>query len=207
VIDDISVQLANAWRSSSWIEVAGSALALIYLALAIKQRRSCWYAAFLSSGLYVWVMFDARLYMDSLLNAYYAAMAVYGFWQWREGRDGGGLSVTHWRALRHVAGCAGVLILSLVTAFFLRRFTAAAWPFVDSMVTWASVFATFLASRKVYENWHWWLVIDSIELCVFYNRRLYLTMLLFGVYLVLIVVGMRAWSRDERPVSDAAQPA
>ena len=31
------------------------------------------------------------------------------------------------------------------------------------MVAWSSVFATFLVARKVYENWYWWLVIDSVE--------------------------------------------
>ena len=63
------------------------------------------------------------------------------------------------------------------------------------MVTWSSVFATFLVARKVYENWHWWLVIDSVGMCLYFTRRLYLTMLLFGLYLVLIVIGMRKWRR------------
>jgi nicotinamide mononucleotide transporter len=66
---------------------------------------------------------------------------------------------------------------------------------MDSMVTWSSVFATFLVARKVYENWHWWLVIDAVGLCLYVSRRLYLTALLFGLYLVLIVVGMRQWRR------------
>ena len=88
--------------------------------------------------------------------------------------------------------------------YFLRRFTPAAWPFVDSMVTWASVFATFLVARKVYENWHWWLVIDSVSLCLYFTRRLYLTMLLFALYLVLIVIGMREWRRSLPPAAHAA---
>ena len=85
----------------------------------------------------------------------------------------------------------------------LRIFCAAsrpaAWPFMDSMVTWASVFATFLVARKVYENWHWWLVIDSVSMCLYFTRRLYLTMLLFALYLVLIVIGMREWRRSFAP--------
>ena len=55
------------------------------------------------------------------------------------------------------------------------------------MVAWASVFATFMVARKVYENWHWWLVIDSVSLCLYFTRRLYLTTLLFALYLALIV--------------------
>jgi nicotinamide mononucleotide transporter len=55
----------------------------------------------------------------------------------------------------------------------------------------------------VYENWHWWLVIDSVSLCLYLTRRLYLTMLLFGLYLVLIMIGMRQWRRDLPPAAYA----
>jgi nicotinamide mononucleotide transporter len=153
-------------------------------------------AAFVSSCLYVWVLFSARLYMESVLNAFYAAMAIYGFWQWQHGKGGAALEVTRWPIARHASALLGVIALSVVSSFFLRRFTPAAWPFVDSMVAWSSVFATFLVARKVYENWHWWLVIDSVSLCLYFTRHLYVTTLLFGLYLILIVIGMREWRRS-----------
>lgn len=203
MISDLSVQLVGAWRDTSWAEIIAAALAVVYLLLAIRQRLECWAAAFVSSCLYVWVLFGARLYMESALNAFYAGMAVYGFWQWQQGRAGAALTVCRWPIARHVAGASGVIVLSVVSSYYLRRFTSAAWPFVDSMVTWSSVFATFLVARKVYENWHWWLVIDSVSLCLYVTRRLYLTMLLFGLYLVLIVIGMRQWRRTLPPAAYA----
>jgi nicotinamide mononucleotide transporter len=193
VIHDLSIQLVSAWRNTGWLEITAAVLAFAYLLLAIRQRLSCWTAAFLSSCLYVLVLFTARLYMESALNAFYAGMAVYGYWQWQHGSGGGALTVSRWPVSRHAAGLLGVIGLSVISSYFLRRFTPAAWPFVDSMVTWSSVFATFLVARKVYENWHWWLVIDSVSLCLYFTRHLYLTTLLFGVYLVLIVIGMRQW--------------
>ena len=195
MIADFSGQLVGAWRNTSWTEFLAAALAVVYLLLAIRQRLGCWIAAFVSSCLYVWVYFGARLYMESVLNAFYAGMAVYGFWQWQQGRAGAALAVSRWPIARHAAGFVGVAALSAISWYFLRRFTPAAWPFMDSMVTWSSVFATFLVARKVYENWHWWLVIDSVSLCLCFSRHLYLTVLLFGLYLVLIVVGMRQWRR------------
>ena len=196
MIHDLSVQLVSAWHDTSWIEFIAAVLAVAYLLLAIGQRLSCWLAAFISSVLYVWVLFDARLYMESLLNAFYAAMAVYGFWQWQHGKAGGALTVNRWPLARHALAASGIVGLSLVTAFFLRRYTPAALPFPDSMVAWSSVFATFLVARKVYENWHWWLLIDSVSVYLYYTRHLYATMLLFVLYLVLIVIGMREWRRS-----------
>ena len=195
MIPDLSVQLVTAWRDTSLIEIVAAILAVAYLVLAIRQRLECWAAAFVSSCLYVWVFFGARLYMESALNAFYAAMAIYGFRQWQHGRGRVVLAVSRWPMSRHLVGLLGVIGLALVNCYFLTRFTPAAKPLVDSMVTWSSIFATFLVARKVYENWHWWLVIDSVSLCLYFNRHLYLTMLLFALYLVLIVIGMRQWRR------------
>jgi nicotinamide mononucleotide transporter len=198
VIHDLSMQLASAWHDTSWIELSAAALALAYVPLAIGQRLSCWIAAFISSVLYVWVFFSARLYMESLLNAFFAAMAVYGFWQWQHGKAGGELHVTRWPVARHGLAVLGVVAASAVNAFFLARFTPAANPFIDSMLAWSSVFTTFLVARKVYENWYWWLVIDSLSVCLYFTRHLYLTMLLYSVYVILCVIGMREWRRSLR---------
>jgi nicotinamide mononucleotide transporter len=196
VIGDFSVQFVRAWHDTSWVEILAAVLAVAYLLLAIRQRLECWVAAFVSSCLYVWVLFTAHLYMESVLNAFYAAMAVYGFRQWQGAKGGTVLAVSRWPITRHLAGAFCILCLSLISSYFLRRFTPAAWPFADSMVTWSSVFATFLVARKVYENWHWWLVIDSVSLCLYFTRHLYLTMLLFILYLVLIAIGMGQWRRS-----------
>lgn len=196
MIGELSAQLAGAWRTTSWIELCAALLAVVYLVLAIRELLACWVAAFASSCLYVWVLFEARLYMESLLNVFYAAMAVYGYLQWRHGAGGRPLRISRWPVARHGLGLFGVVALSLLTSHFLKRYTPAAWPFADSMVTWSSVFATYLVARKVYENWHWWLVIDSAAAYLYLTRRLFATMLLFVLYLVLIVLGMRAWRRS-----------
>jgi nicotinamide mononucleotide transporter len=195
VIGELSVQLVRGWHDTSWIELGAAALGVLYLLLAIRQHLACWVAAFVSSCLYIWVLFTAHLYMESALNAFYAVMAAYGFWQWQHGKGGAALAVTRWPMAYHAVALLGVAALSAVNAFLLRRFTPAAAPLVDSLVTWSSVFATFLVARKVYENWHWWLLIDSVSLCLYFTRHLYATMLLFSAYLILIVIGMREWRR------------
>ena len=97
----------------------------------------------------------------------------------------------------------GIVAAAAVNAFFLARFTPAANPFIDSMLTWSSVYTTFLVARKVYENWYWWFVIDSLSVCLYFTRHLYLTMLLYSVYVILCVIGMREWRRSLAPMAHA----
>ena len=196
MIQTLLAQLARAWSTTSWTEIIAVVLALAYVLLAIRQSIACWVAAFVSSCLYVWVFFAARLYMDSALNVFYAVMAVYGFWQWRSVDKDGAHHVRRWSLSRNALAAAAILTLSAVNGYFLSRYTPAAFPFIDSMVSWAAVFATFLVARKVYENWHWWLIIDAASACLYFAKGLYLTVLLFALYLALIVIGMREWRRS-----------
>ncbi|HLW24476.1 MAG TPA: nicotinamide riboside transporter PnuC [Steroidobacteraceae bacterium] len=195
-LDALSTHLAQAWRETGRVEIVAAALAVAYLLLAIRQSILCWVAAFVSSCLYVYVMFHARLYMESALNAFYAAMAIYGFRQWQPTGEHAALAVHRWPASRHFAALAAIVVLAALSAVFLRRYTGSPSPFLDSLVTWSSVFATYLVARKVYENWHWWFVIDAVCLGLYVWRHLYLTVLLFAIYLTLICVGVREWRRS-----------
>ena len=66
------------------------------------------------------------------------------------------------------------------------------------MTTWAAVWATFLVTRKVLENWWYWLVIDAMSVIIYWARDLQLTSLLFVIYVVLVPVGLVSWTRSYR---------
>jgi nicotinamide mononucleotide transporter len=70
--------------------------------------------------------------------------------------------------------------------------------YLDSFTTWGAVVATFMVTRKVLENWLYWIVIDSASLYLYFDRELYFTMILFLVYLVIIFFGFRNWLREYR---------
>ena len=188
--------LAAAWSALSVAEATGVALAVAYLVLAVRQNILCWAAALGSSLLYVVVFYSARLYMESLLQIFYAAMAVYGWYQWRyAGGDGKGVRIHTWRLSRHVRVLTGIAAGALVLGWGMSH-TDAAFPYADAFTTVAAIVTTFMVARKVLENWHYWFVIDSISVYLFVARELYLTALLFVFYLVLIVIGYRRWRRD-----------
>ena len=191
---------ARAWLGLEGIAVAA---AVLYLVLAIRERRACWYFAALSSALYVYILFGARLYMESALSVFYFAMAVYGWWSWT-GRSGSALEVARWKGSLHSAAIAVVVLLSVVSGYLLSAHTDAAFPYIDSATTWAALWATFLVTRKVLENWWYWFVIDAVLVVMFILRDLELTALLYAVYLVMIPFGYVSWRRSWQRSLDTA---
>jgi nicotinamide mononucleotide transporter len=187
------------FRRTSPAELTAAALAIAYVLVAIRASPWCWPLAIASSAIYVYVFAGARLYMDGVLNVFFAAMAVYGWFQWRRGGpDRGALPISHAPARVHAAVLSVLVALTLVSGMLLARYTNQAWPYVDSFIAWASVATTWLAARKLLENWLYWVAIDALAIPVYVNRGLNATAVLFGVYVVLALVGWASWQREYR---------
>lgn len=186
-------------QAQSALEVVAVAAAIAYLALAIRQNIYCWLFAAISTAIYIGLFIEARLYMESVLNAFYLAMAAYGWHVWRSGRsDGHELPVVKWPLKKHSIAIVALLSLSMVNGYLLAKFSDAAFPYIDSMTTWFAIWATFLVARKVLENWWYWLLIDIASVFIYWSRDLQLTSLLFIVYVIMIPFGLASWSRSMR---------
>jgi nicotinamide mononucleotide transporter len=191
---ELYLQIAAAWAATRPVEAVAAALGFVYLVLAIRQHPGCWIAAFVSTLLYAWVFWQADLRMQAALQVYYVGMAVYGWFAWRARSGGPGLPVTRGSWRLHAFGAAGVVAATAITIALLGE--AATQPVLDAFTTWASVFTTWLVARKILGNWAWWFVIDALIAVLCWQQGLYPTALLYAAYLVLVVVGWRAWHRD-----------
>ncbi|MCP4000172.1 MAG: nicotinamide mononucleotide transporter [Gammaproteobacteria bacterium] len=175
-------------------EAVAVLLAIAYLLLAIRQNIWCWPAAIAGSGIYVVLMYRAGLYMESALQLFYIAMAVYGWLCWRPGQQQAhSLPVTSWPLAFHALSLGIIAVLTMSSGYLLTSYTSAALPYLDSFTTWGAIVTTWMVARKVLQNWQYWFVIDSVSVYLYSSRGLPLTALLFCVYLVLIIFGYRAW--------------
>ena len=184
------------------LEAAAVVAAVLYLLLAIRENIWCWLFAGVSTAIYVYLFVIARLYMESALNVFYFAMAIYGFSVWYRGRTPERqLPVTVWPVAVHIWAVAIIVAASFISGNLLDQFTDAEFPYVDSLTTWSAIWATFLVARKVLENWWYWLVIDIASIFIYWSRDLELTALLFVVYVIMIPFGLISWTRSYREAS------
>jgi len=183
------------------LEALAVVLALLYLLLAARESLWCWYCAFVSSALYTIVFWDVSLLMEVALNLFYVVMAVVGWYQWRRGGRHAALRIVSLPWAQHLGLLALMLLLALANGWVMHTYTTAAWPFLDAFIAWGSVINTVLVVRKVLENWLYWLLLDGLALGLYVERGLYLTALLFALYLVIVVFGYLRWRREYRAYS------
>lgn len=181
----------------AWIiEGVGAALAIAYLLLALKQNKLCWFAWIASSILYLYVMYQAGLYMESLLQVFYLCMGFYGLSQWTKTiNNNQNTYVDLWSIGNHIFAISLVIALSFLSGILLSNFSNAALPFIDAFTTWGAIVASYMVAKKILENWIYWFVIDFISVFIFASRGLYFTSALFVTYLVIIYFGYKSWSK------------
>jgi nicotinamide mononucleotide transporter len=189
-----------------WEAVAVVSL-IAYLILAIYENRACWLAAVIGTSIYVVLMYQVGLYMESLLQVFYLGMAIYGWYSWSHGPEPDhSLLVTDWPLAFNLLPVTLITCLSMLSGFVLSGYTDAALPYVDSFTTWGGIITTWMVAKKILQNWHYWFVIDAVSIYLYSSRGLWLTVLLFVIYLVLVIVGYRAWHKSMR-TSDAGAVA
>jgi len=184
------------------LEIIAVITAILYLILAAKEDVRCWYAAIISSSLYFYIMLNAGLLMEAILQVFYVAMAIYGWNQWnKSSNEKNEIRIRNWKKINHLYSISLVVILAIISANILEKYTNAVFPFFDALTTFGAIITTYMVAKKIIENWIYWFVIDSISIYLFFSRELYLTSLLFTIYLIIIIFGYRSWNKKLKEYS------
>lgn len=180
----------------SLLEIAGFVLGFVNIVLLI--RRSVWNfpAAMAMVTCVGFVLFEAKLYAEAGLQAFFFVVNAWGWWLWTRAKGPGDEVPVRWldwpaRFAWTAATAAGSVALGLT----LARYTDAALPMADSAVTGMSISAQFLLSFRRIENWALWVVIDVVSIALYLIRDLDLLAVLYAGFLVLSLVGWREWTR------------
>ena len=184
------------------LELIAVVASLLYVVLAAKGNIWCWPAAILSTVLYTIIFYDVYLWMDSVLQLYYLLMAVYGWFCWHKNKpsnnhtDSDRLLYTQWSIQRHSRIILLLTLVSLVLGWIMATYTPAHFPYLDSATTVFAVFATYLITQKVLENWLYFIVIDLISIYLYVVKGLLPTAALFGSFVILAAYGYWQWRKQ-----------
>ena len=188
----------TAWATPvSWLEIVAFVLALVMVVLNMRVNPAAWPLAIISSLLYVALFWESRLYGDASLQVFFAVVALWGWWQWLHGTAADGQELTV-RSLP--AGQRWWLLAALVLGWpalglFLKRYTNTDVPWWDAFPTAASVIGQWLLGRKYIENWLAWIVVNVVSVGLFAYKGLWLTVLLYALFVLMSFMGWRAWRR------------
>ena len=189
----------------NWFEVIGVASGLLCVLLLIRENILTFPIGLVYAVVTTVVVIRANLYADALLNLYYVVMNAYGWYYWRLGgaerRKHEQLTVGRIPSTLLWRLCWLLLICSLFLGWGFDQYTDADLAYADSFTTVASFVAMWMTARKYLESWHFWFVIDVVQIALYIikgystDAGLFLYAGLYAVYLGMAVTGYLAWKR------------
>lgn len=189
------------------LEVAANAAILVSVYAAWKNSVHVWWTGMVGVALYAVLFFDAKLYADVVLQAFFFATSVYGWWAWlRGGKGGDELPITRLHTGQRVGAWLGVVAAAGAAGWAFATFTDAALPFADSFILGGSVVAQLLMMRRKLDHWPLWMAVDVVAVTVYTLKALYLTAGVYAILLGLCVLGLRDWRRLHAAHHLPAQP-
>lgn len=179
------------------LEAAGFITGVAGVWLTIRRHILCFPVGIVNVIISSWLFFGQKLYADVLQQGVYLALLTYGWYRWNQGRNNNTsppatLLDTNGRMLLVLSIACSTFILGSL----LDNYTDAAVPWVDSFATSTAFAAQFLIARRKTENWILWMIVNLCYILIYIHRELPLYTLLFSIYLIMAVAGLRSWTRS-----------
>jgi nicotinamide mononucleotide transporter len=188
----------NQLLASSLLEWAGVVTGFLCVYLAAKQHVLNWPTAIISTLIYCFIYFDAKLYGDSGLQVYFLITCVYGWYYWIKRKQSHAKPIVSLRGFEYLWVVLAIGALTLLLGAFLDKFTNTDVPYIDGACTAISFVAQLLLTRKVLQNWILWIIVDICYVPLLLYKNLALTALLYAFYLILATIGYLDWLRTWR---------
>ena len=191
-------------EDSSALEIIAASLGILSVWYAKKANILVYPTGIVSVLIYVFICYNAELYADMGINAYYFVFSVYGWIMWsRKGEnEEEELPVTYSDRKTWLISIGVFLLSVVVIQVLLRIFKAgdtAYWstfvPYTDTFTTAVAIVGMWLMAVKKVENWLFWIATDIVSVPLYIYKGLVFTSLQYFVFLVLAVMGYFEWRR------------
>ncbi|MCD4735884.1 MAG: nicotinamide riboside transporter PnuC [Bacteroidales bacterium] len=185
------------WLVLNRIELIASVLGILYVLLALRQNILCWPVGIANVALYIFVFYDAGLFGDMALQAFYLVMGFYGWYAWKSNK-----SAESEKLKISKISLKTLIFIIILSAFCTYLFgyilsrTISTIPYWDGATTALGLAGTWLTARKYLENWLWWIFTDMLCVGIYIYKELHLTVIFYSVMTIMAAIAWFKWKKD-----------
>lgn len=189
----------------SYVELIGTLFGLISVYYASRGNILTWSTGIINELFLFILFFQVQLYADMLLQVYFFIVTLFGWHNWKT--NTGDLPIKRLSAAGLKLYCVllalGTLTMGMVISHLPLWLPVyfplpAAFPYIDSFVTVASILATVMLAKKQVENWVLWIVADIVSVVLYIVKGVYFLSAEYMIFLVLATYGFLQWRKKLR---------
>lgn len=179
---------------TSFIEMIAVIAGLTSVWLMKKEQILAFPFGIINVVIYVIIFFRSHLYANAGINAFFALMSIYGWYNWTRPRPNAGrLSITVCSKMEMVLNILAGVGFFLLIRWLLIRYTETRLPSWDAFTTAVYILAQWLLSRKKIENWILWILSDTVMIGICFVENLYFSSFQYLVFTIIATLGFLEW--------------
>ena len=197
LIDTLFVQYTSYASVDITLEI--TAVIFGFLSVWFAKQNNIWVfpTGLISTGIFVYLLFKWELLGDMMINAYYFAMSIYGWYIWTRKTNDAFTPISR----TTVAEKKTFIIIFIATLAFVYALykSAGKWStwtaYVDTLTTAVFFVGMWLMARKKIENWIFWIVGDVISVPLYLYKGLAFTSVQYLIFTLIAIYGYLAWKK------------
>lgn len=168
---------------------------------------SVWYAkrnlilvfptGLISTAIFVYLLLKWELLGDMMINAYYFAMSIYGWYVWTRKSNDSVTPIT--RTTSNEKRVSTLIFIATLAFVYIVYQTADKWTswtaYVDTLTTAVFFVGMWLMARRKIENWIFWIVGDVISIPLYFYKGLTFTSFQYLIFTLVAIYGYLAWKK------------
>ena len=190
------LQLTETFLKDNWIEIFGFVFGALCVWLLVRGSIWNFPVGMVNYVFFVILFVNSGLYADAGLQIVYFVLASLGWYWWLRGGDRkDGVEYSDPSPLQLIACGIAIIVIAAIIQWVLHRYTDSTVAGLDAITTAMSLVAQFMLSRKWIANWWLWIAVDVIYMPLYAYKGLWLTAILYGVFLIMCIMGLIEWRK------------
>lgn len=191
----------NAYKNAPLYQIILEAIAFVFgiasVWFAKKENILVYPVGLVATSITVYLLYEAGYFGDMVINGYYSAMSLYGWYKWSRGKNQGELQVSRTDTREKLIGAA-MFILTIFVIFGVYKI----FDYPIRIENWLDILTSgifftamwFMALKKI-ENWTLWIIGNIIVIPLYGYRGLGMLSLQYIIFTILAVQAYIAWRK------------
>jgi nicotinamide mononucleotide transporter len=171
-----------------------------FLSVWFSKQNKIWVfpAGMISTAIFVYLLLKWELLGDMMINGYYFAMSIYGWYIWTRKVNKTEVTliskITEKEKRTSFLIFIGTLLFVFVVYDFFGKWTS--WvAYVDTLTTAIFFVGMWLMAKRKLENWLFWIIGDIISIPLYFYKGFTFTSFQYLGFTVIAIFGYLAWKK------------
>ena len=198
IFDFLFSQYSSYSTSFIYLELFAVIMNITSVVYAKQNNILVYPTGLIGTGIFVYILLNFSLLGDTIINAYFFSMSIYGWYFWSRKKDEvfiNQVSTVNRNEIKYlfILAFSSLIFIYFVYDYFDKwnNWTA----YVDNITTAIFFVAMWLMARRKIESWIFWIIGDLITVPLYFYKGLTISSIQYIIFLILAVLGYISWKK------------